>query len=85
MSEDEKQFVQTLITENAGLQEAYADMSHALDQKDSDLIKARELIVSLQEQNAALQTQINKVAPMSRTKKRQRCVMVRFQELRKLL
>ena len=33
MSEDEKQFVQTLITENAGLQEAYADLSHALDQK----------------------------------------------------
>ena len=26
-----------------------------------------------------------KVVPMSRTKKRQRCVMVRFQELRKLL
>ena len=61
MSEDEKQFVQTLITENAGLQEAYTALSHALDQKDNDLIKARELIVSLQDQNAALQTQVKEL------------------------
>ena len=57
MSEDEKQFVQALITENAGLHEMYTALSHALDQKDNDLIKARELIVSLQEQNSTLQEQ----------------------------
>ena len=49
MSEDEKQFVQALITENAGLHEMYTALSHALEQKDTDLIKARELIVDLQE------------------------------------
>ena len=57
MSEDEKRFVQVLLTENAELHELNTALSHALEQKDNDLIKARELIVSLQEQNSTLQEQ----------------------------
>ena len=57
MSESEKQFVQALISENAELRESYTALSDVLEQKDNDLIKARELIVGLQEQNAMLQEQ----------------------------
>ena len=57
MSKDEKQFVQALLTENAELHELYTALSYALEQKDNDLIKARELIINLQEQNAVLQEQ----------------------------
>lgn len=61
MSENEKQFVQALLTENAELHELQTALSHAVEQKDNDLIKARELIVSLQEQIAALEAQIKEL------------------------
>ena len=61
MSENERQFVQALLTENEELHELHAALSRVLEQKDNDLIKARALIASLQEQIAALQKQVKEL------------------------
>ena len=61
MSENEKQFVQALLTENAELHELHTALSRAIEQKDNDLIKARELNVRLQEQIVALEAQVREL------------------------
>ena len=48
MSENEKQFVQALLTENAELHELHTALSHAIEQKDNDLIKPKSRIIRTQ-------------------------------------